>query len=194
MLRTITVIITIFYFSETFAQLSDTQIRDLKSGRRMDDTSYVYSLPWSTGRSVLFIQGSNSIFSHKDELAYDFKMRKGMTVCAAREGMVMDSRADSKTGGLKPEMINEGNFVIIRHDDNSTAWYWHLQANGVNVKPGDRVSKGQVIGLSGNTGYSAFPHLHFQVFDATGRQVLVRFSTRKGNVYLRPGKFYKRKT
>ena len=43
------------------------------------------------------------------------------------------------------------------------ALYAHLQPDGVYVRPGDTVSLGQVIGRTGNTGYSSGPHLHFAV-------------------------------
>jgi murein DD-endopeptidase MepM/ murein hydrolase activator NlpD len=61
----------------------------------------------------------------------------------------------------------------------------------VAVKMGDRVTKGQIIGYSGNKDYTAFPHLHFQVVDANGKEILPRFYTKKGNIYLRSGRWYK---
>lgn len=173
------------------AQLPDRVIHDLKTGRRPDDTSFVYTLPFGRGTRFLFVQGANSHFSHQNELSYDFKMKKGSTVCAARSGVVESTRADSEKGGLKPENISDGNYIIVRHADGSKAWYWHLQHNGVLVAAGDSVRAGQPIGRSGNTGYTAFPHLHFQVFDPAGREILVRFATRKGVRYLRPGRWYK---
>lgn len=173
------------------AQLSDREVRNLKSGRTVDDTSYIYSLPFPAGTKHLLIQGSNSKFSHKDELAFDFKMKSGSKVCAARAGKVIQTRSDSNKGGLKQENLSDGNYIIIQHEDGSMAQYWHLQYASVFVNVNDIVQQGQVIGLSGNTGYSAFPHLHFQVFDNDGKNILVRFSTKKGIFYLRPGKFYK---
>jgi len=63
------------------------------------------------------------------------------------------------------------------------------------VNIGDTITKGQIIGLSGNTGYSAFPHLHFEVIGNDGKgarkQLPTRFTTNKGIVYLRPGHFYR---
>jgi len=41
----------------------------------------------------------------------------------------------------------------------------YLKKDGVLVNVGDTVKQGQHIGYSGNTGYTAFPHLHFQVYD-----------------------------
>ena len=175
----------------SIAQLSDREIRDLKTGHIKDDTSYVYWLPYKNGVRHLFIQGANSGFSHKGELSFDFKMKKGSGICAARPGTVIATKSDSDEGGLKDEFLDDGNHIIIQHDDGSTAHYWHLEQNGVVVKIGDKVSKGQIIGLSGNTGYTAFPHLHFQVIDVNGKEILPRFYTKKGNIYLRPGRWYK---
>jgi murein DD-endopeptidase MepM/ murein hydrolase activator NlpD len=49
------------------------------------------------------------------------------------------------------------------HTDGSMALYAHLAENGALVHPGQHVETGQRIGLSGNTGYSTAPHLHFAV-------------------------------
>ena len=129
--------------------------------------------------------------SHKGEFALDFKMKKGTTICAARPGIVTAMREDSDKGGLKNEMLSEGNYIIIDHGDGTAAYYWHLQKDGVFVETGDTILQGQAIGKSGNTGYSAFPHLHFEVVQITKGQVPTRFITRKGVRYLRPGKWYK---
>jgi murein DD-endopeptidase MepM/ murein hydrolase activator NlpD len=131
--------------------------------------------------------------SHKNELSLDFKMKPGTTVCAAREGVVTSTREDSDRGGMKDEYMNDGNHVVIQHSDGSYAAYWHLQKDGALVNEGDTVSKGQAIGLSGNTGYSAFPHLHFEVYKTSlsYSTIPTRFNTKKGIRYLRPGKFYR---
>ena len=164
---------------------------DHKLGRIKKDASYVYSLPYATGKRHLFIQGANSNMSHRSELSFDFKMKKGSKICASREGVVLETKADSKVGGLKDEYLNQGNHIIIRHADGSIAQYWHLQFDGVRVHKGDTINKGQLIGFSGNTGYTAFPHLHFQVMDKNGKEILPRFLTRKGPIYIRPGRFYR---
>lgn len=183
--------ISFFVYCFVYAQLPTHDVMGLKSGRIVDDTSYIYTLPFATKTKHFFVQGANSSFSHKGELSYDFKMKTGSKIAAARGGKVTSLRSDSNKGGLKPENLSDGNYIIIEHEDGSTAHYWHLQYNSIFVNLNDTVSQGQVIGLSGNTGYSAFPHLHFQVFDKNNKNILVRFRTKKGVRYIRPGRTYK---
>lgn len=174
----------------SFSQLSDQEILDLKANRVKNDTSYVYWLPYEEGKRFLLVQASNSNLSHKNELSADFKMKVGTTICAARSGIVVAIESNSNVGGLKAENISDGNFIIIQHIDGTIAKYWHLQRDGVFVRSGDEVIRGQIIAKSGNTGYSAFPHLHFQIIGKDGKQLLPRFNTKKGIKYLRPGKRY----
>jgi len=178
-----------------FSQTDGYSVHDLKSGIFKEDSSYIYSLPFENKKKVFLIQAYDSKMSHKGELALDFKVKKKTKICSARDGVVIGVRKDSEKGGLKPENMSDGNYISIQHYDGSVAHYWHLIKNGVLVNAGDTVTKGQVIGLSGNTGYSAFPHLHFEVVgnDGTGnyRQLATRFNTNKGIVYLRPAHFYR---
>ncbi len=190
-MKTLYVFLFLFIPVNSYCQLPDRAIHDLKTGRVKEDTSYVYSLPYQKRSKFLFVQGANSKFSHKEELAFDFKMKKGSKICAARDGVVLQTKADSDRGGLKDEYLSDGNHIIIQHTDGSIAQYWHLEKEGAYVKPGEQVKQGQVIGASGNTGYTAFPHLHFQVIDASGKEILPRFHTKQGAIYLRPGRWYK---
>jgi murein DD-endopeptidase MepM/ murein hydrolase activator NlpD len=170
-------------------------VNDLKNGKFNDDSSYIYTLPFAHKKKVFLVQGYESLFSHKGEKALDFKVKTGTKVCAARDGIVTATRKDSDKRGLKPENLSDGNYITIQHSDGSVAWYWHFMKDGVLVNEGDTIKTGQLIGLSGNTGYSAFPHLHFEVqgYDATGNhaQLPTRFYTQQGIIYLRPGKFYR---
>lgn len=174
------------------AQLDDQTIRDLKGGRVHNDSSYIYWLPYQSSKKFLLIQGWESRFSHKGELSLDFKMKQGTKIFAAREGVVTEMKEDSDVGGTKEEYLSKGNHVVIRHSDGSYAGYWHLQYNGASVNIGDSVTKGQLIGFSGNTGYSAFPHLHFWVYqkDSAFKTIPTRFHTKAGPKYLRPGQSY----
>jgi murein DD-endopeptidase MepM/ murein hydrolase activator NlpD len=193
MMKTLSIFFACCLFSlYTVAQLTDREIYDLKAGRVKPDASFIYSLPFAKGSRFLLIQAYNSSMSHKNEISLDFKMKQGSKLCAVRGGVVTAVKEDSDEGGLKYEYLNKGNHIIITHSDGSEAMYWHLQKEGVLVNIGDTVLQGQFIGYSGNTGYTAFPHLHFQLYDKDGKNIATRFYTKKGIIYLRPGKWYKR--
>ena len=84
---------------------------------------------------------------------------------AARDGTVVAVRQDSDVGGTDEKYLNSSNYVVIRHSDGTFAEYLHLKHNGALVSVGDKVRTHQVLGLSGNTGHSSIPHLHFAVFN-----------------------------
>ena len=155
------------------------------------DKTHVYRLPFETGKKVLMVQAYKSLFSHINDIALDFKVKKGTRICAARAGIVIATKEDSHKHGLSAKYLAEGNHIMIEHDDGSIAWYWHLQHNGVAVNLGQRVEAGEYIGLSGHTGFSAFPHLHFEVRDRNGKQIFTRFYTESGIEYLKAGRFYR---
>lgn len=71
-------------------------------------------------------------------------------------------------GSIKPAVpltreTNAGNWIAIDLGNSRYALYAHLQPSSVRVKVGDRVRKGQVIGLLGNSGNATGPHLHFHI-------------------------------
>ncbi len=171
------------------------ELKSLQKGKVTEDTSYVYALPYEKGKKYCMLQGYFSPFTHKERAALDFKMKRGTKICAARDGVVVRLKEDGDRGGLKRKYRAYGNYVIIQHEDSSRAGYWHLQKDGVLVNIGDTVRKGQVIALSGKTGYSAIPHLHFLVWSSDNRrqwrQVGTRFQTSKGIKYLRPLRKYR---
>lgn len=173
------------------------EIKALQKGKIKDDTSTVYRLPFEAGKKRFIVQGYFGAFSHKERAALDFKMPKGTKVLAARDGVVIRLREDGDKGGLKSEYRQYGNFVVLQHADNSRSGYWHLQKDGVLVNVGDTVKQGQQIARSGNTGYTAFPHLHFIVWtfapNGQWRQVATRFETQKGVRYLKAWKWYRHK-
>ncbi|HTD93214.1 MAG TPA: M23 family metallopeptidase [Chitinophagaceae bacterium] len=164
------------------------EVRLLEKGLIRDDTSYIYALPYEKGKSYRMIQGYFSHFSHRERAALDFKMKRGTTICAAREGVVVRVKEDGDRGGWNKKYRPYGNNIVIQHPDGSRAGYWHLQKDGALVNVGGTVRRGQPIALSGKTGYAFLPHLHFLVwdFDKDGnwRQVPTRFQTADGAKYL----------
>ena len=59
--------------------------------------------------------------------------------------------------------LGRGNLITVIHEDATVAMYSHLTLAGVLVLSGDAVAQGDTIGLSGNTGYSTEPRLHFSL-------------------------------
>lgn len=112
-------------------------------------------------------QGFGGSFSHDDEQnrhALDFAADIGTPVLAARAGTVMQVEAGFRASGLASgDARGQANFIRVLHDDGSMALYAHLAVDGVQVRVGQQVQAGQRIGLSGNTGFSTGPHLHFAV-------------------------------
>ena len=131
------------------------------------DTTYNYNLPFSKGKRYRVLQGNNGGFSHNkptSRYAIDFTMNIGQEVCAIREGYVVMTKSDSNEGGSSKKYLPKANKVFVYHKDGTFAQYAHFRQNGVVVKAGDSIKKGQLIGYSGNTGYSTQPHLHFVVY------------------------------
>ena len=171
------------------------KFRLLQKGKLTDDTSFVYSLPYAVNTKEMVVQGYFSRFTHKNRAAIDFKMKRGTPIHAARGGVVARVKEDGDRGGLKRSYRQYGNTIVINHNDGTRAGYWHLQLNGAVVNVGDTVQQGQLIGYSGKTGYTAFPHLHFIVWRSEAgswKQIGTRFQTSKGIKYLRPYRSYRR--
>ena len=114
------------------------------------------------------IQGFNGNYSHQGASRYtiDFDAPEGTPVLAARGGIVIDTKADGQLGGPSKSLAKHANYVAILHDDGTTGEYYHLRFDGVAVSRGDHVQIGQLIGYTGNTGFSSQPHLHFGVYMA----------------------------
>ncbi|MGQ3477930.1 M23 family metallopeptidase [Paenibacillus sp. TY11] len=107
-------------------------------GSRRMTSSFGYRSDPFTGRSA-FHSG------------VDIAGQTGDPVYAAGAGTVLEAASSGARGKC----------IIIQHPDGLQSWYMHL--SGMQVAPGDRVHKGQTIGLLGSTGRSTGPHLHFQI-------------------------------
>ncbi|MEU5421415.1 M23 family metallopeptidase [Streptomyces sp. NPDC001407] len=86
----------------------------------------------------------------------DLVVNSGTSVKAVHGGTVV--KAGPNGGGDGPAY---GNAIVIKHDDNTYSQYAHLSQ--VKVHVGQAVTTGQEIGLSGSTGNSSGPHLHFEI-------------------------------
>lgn len=123
--------------------------------------SYRYPLPWRGGPFRLS-QGAEGQYSHfgpKNRYAMDIAMPVGTQIIAARAGVVVKIENSQSGRGTDPS----GNFVRVLHDDGTMGVYLHLKQGSVSVREGQRVTVGSPLALSGNTGNSSGPHLHFVV-------------------------------
>lgn len=138
---------------------------------RMRPEPYAYALPYPHGLTFSVLQGFHGGFSHRgsNEYAVDFDCPVATPVLAARPGVVVVSNAAAHGSGTTPEYLDykRTNFVIVHHDDGTLGEYMHLAPSSVQVKPGQRVERLDRLALSGNTGFSSTPHLHFQVMTAS---------------------------
>lgn len=85
--------------------------------------------------------------------AVDIGCKIGTTVIAAAGGVVIKAENSGYNGGY-------GQVIIISHSNGTQAIYAHLSS--VEVKVGQKISQGEEIGKTGNTGKSTGPHLHFE--------------------------------
>jgi murein DD-endopeptidase MepM/ murein hydrolase activator NlpD len=131
------------------------------------DANAVYRLPYEEGYAYFISQAHGGrLTSHNNRenlYAVDFAMPVGSPIVAARGGVVIDVTLRHQQGGYDVSFIDKANAIAVVHDDGTVAEYAHLSPGPEIVKPGQRVAAGDLLGHSGNTGYSSGPHLHFIV-------------------------------
>lgn len=142
--------------------------------RPADDVAY--AIPFHADTRFALNQGFNGVFSHHDaqtRYALDFAVAEGTPVLAARDGVVMQVESNFRANGGDVERFGDrANYVRVLHGDGSMAVYAHLAPRSAVLRPGEQVRAGDMIGRSGNTGYSTGPHLHFAVQKNAGMALL----------------------
>ncbi|MFH1484998.1 MAG: M23 family metallopeptidase [Chloroflexota bacterium] len=106
-------------------------------------------------------------------------MLSAREVLAPGDGIVTDvieGVRDNLPGSKNPYSVL-GNAVFIRHKEHEVSVLAHFKQGTIGVKVGDKVVKGQAIGLCGNSGNSGEPHIHYHlqntdvIQDGTGIKV-----------------------
>jgi murein DD-endopeptidase MepM/ murein hydrolase activator NlpD len=149
----------------TFRSHIDTSCVDRFATEYPDPQDSRFVLPWRAGESFKLTQGNCTFESHslseKQHMSFDFKMPKGTPIVAVDDGRVFVVVEQFKDG--IDDGFEQANLVGIEHEGGFLSWYMHLTFEGSLVSVDDQVLQGDVIAFSGNTGRSAYPHLHFFV-------------------------------
>lgn len=120
-------------------------------------------------------QGFNGGYSHSlpgNRYAIDIAMPVGVPILAAKSGRVLDMRDSFDGHSNDPADRARTNYIRLLHADGTMTLYAHLKAHSLRVQPGQQVSAGTMLALSGNTGYSTGPHLHFAVQTNDGKRLI----------------------
>ena len=128
------------------------------------DKDYIYDLPFEKGKSFKIGQGYDGTISHQNKFALDFDMPVNTKVLACRDGIVVQVVKKNSKRCDEPKCAEFNNLIKILHDDGTIMQYLHFRQNGVRVREGQKVEKGELLGLSGNVGWSTAPHLHIDLY------------------------------
>jgi murein DD-endopeptidase MepM/ murein hydrolase activator NlpD len=133
------------------------------------------------GVFIRFDGMSTGGYDKHDGTDYPMPMNVGNTIVAAADGVVIDVKIDQQEGAdfVADCIKNRYSYtpvtaMIIQHQVEGVTFntlYWHLESQGIATNPrtaqrfkiGDIILRGEAVGLSGNTGCSSGPHLHFAV-------------------------------
>ncbi len=117
-----------------------------------------------------FASRNAQLYSGRGHNGIDLGTMVGTPVKAALSGTIV-GQGDTD---IYPRCYSLGKWVLIRHDNGLSTLYAHLSL--IAVQTGSRVTTGDLIAYTGNTGYSTGPHLHFGVYASSGIEIR-RFTT-----------------
>jgi murein DD-endopeptidase MepM/ murein hydrolase activator NlpD len=130
-------------------------------------------LSWPLSKVIITQYFGNTAFATKNSQVYNGKGHNGIDlgipignkVTAAATGVVVGTGDTDKTC----QGASYGKWVLVRHDNGLSTLYAHLSV--IKAVPDQAVTRGDLVGYSGNTGYSTGPHLHFTVYASAGVQI-----------------------
>jgi murein DD-endopeptidase MepM/ murein hydrolase activator NlpD len=103
-------------------------------------------------------EAGKRLYANGTHSGVDFRARTPLPAKAMADGVVAGTGdTDKQCPG-----VSFGRFVLIKYNNGLASTFGHLSL--IKVSIGDKVSRGQVVGYTGNTGYSTAPHLHVSVY------------------------------
>jgi len=118
--------------------------------KKINITQYFGNTPFASKNPQVYSGGGHN--------GIDLAVPEGSGIYAAADGAVVGTgNTDASCSG-----VSYGKWILIKHNNGLTTLYAHLSS--IQVSEGQSVTVGQKIALSGNTGYSTGPHLHFTVY------------------------------
>ncbi|OJJ23518.1 hypothetical protein BKI52_03910 [marine bacterium AO1-C] len=132
----------------------------------MSKTLNIYTLPIAT-QHLCKVVSDPQLHSGFLSQALDFLLPENTPILAAQAGEVIEVKVDSNQGGARKKYLGNQylNWITIAHTNDEFSQYAHLKHQGAVAQKGDWVKAGDIIGYSGNTGFSTCPHLHFHVYE-----------------------------
>jgi hypothetical protein len=95
-----------------------------------------------------------------------------MEVVAAADGIIITKRDGNYDRNCENNGNNSWNGIILEHADGSKTYYWHFKSGTLTSKGvGDSVVAGEFLANAGSSGSSDIPHVHFEVYDASGSRI-----------------------
>lgn len=153
-----------FYYISNYLDLASTYsiVRDYHCGDRSydsrDDDGNIYNhtgIDIATGPFGWKMMDDNNV-----------------NVIAAEGGRIVDKHIGEASRTCRPDGVANtyyGNYIAIKHDDSTSAFYMHMKGGTVTSKNiGARVNMGEYLGVVGSSGNSSDPHLHFEVRSPSG--------------------------
>lgn len=144
--------VTTSKINQSSTSVSETVIKPVESEKVSETIK-------SNDYYIVPVLGSRLSQGLHDKTAVDMSTPVGTTVRASASGVVATVKDGNNWNG------GYGYYLIIKHDNGTETLYAHLSR--IDVEVGQSVSQGEAIALSGNTGRSTGPHVHFEVRGAT---------------------------
>ncbi|HHB79340.1 MAG TPA: M23 family metallopeptidase [Saprospiraceae bacterium] len=162
------------------------------------DDNVVYEIPFKSDTIVV----DNQQFKKKKRkkranraTTVDFSLPIGTEIFAARAGKVVKVVMNNSKFCPERTCVDFDNYILIMHEDGTIAKYGHLSPKSNNVVFGQEVKKGALLALSGETGRTTKPSLHFEVYEVKrykNQPLAVKFALFGKEEVLKVGRYFQK--